>query len=74
MSSTSAAETLSLSAALAEAQWLQVMWRDLVFADVARPDWHLGSVPFSVILSSQCTLAEDVSSLSVVDAKCVFDT
>eukprot|EP00959_Pyramimonas_sp_CCMP1952_P461440 9481582-Pyramimonas_sp.AAC.1 len=33
-----AAETLALSAATAEAQWVQVLWRDSVFGDVPRPD------------------------------------
>lgn len=74
VASTSAAETLSLSAALAEAQWLSIMWRDLLFKDVQRPDWHLSQAPFSVVLSKDCTLHEGVSTLSVVDAKSIFDT
>eukprot|EP00959_Pyramimonas_sp_CCMP1952_P143552 3005104-Pyramimonas_sp.AAC.1 len=48
---TRAAETLSLPGALAEAQWLQAFWGDLIFAHVCCPDWHLGSAPFSVVLS-----------------------
>ena len=75
VSSTSATETLGLSAALAEAQWLRITWRDLLFNDIGRPDWHLEQAPFFVASSSHCSLAEDVSSfLSVVDAKCVLET
>eukprot|EP00959_Pyramimonas_sp_CCMP1952_P420388 8805564-Pyramimonas_sp.AAC.1 len=50
------------------------MWRDLLFNDVCKPDWHLSQAPFSVVLSRDCTLSEGVSSLSVVDAKSMFDT
>ncbi len=42
VASTVTAETLSSSGAIAEAQWLQVLWRDLMFGDVARPDTHHG--------------------------------
>ena len=74
VASTGAAETLSLSSAVAEAQWLQVMWRDMIFNDVSKPNWHCGQSPFSVVLSKDCTLSEGVSSVSVVDAKSIFDT
>ncbi|CAK0887845.1 unnamed protein product, partial [Prorocentrum cordatum] len=56
------------------AQWLSILWRDLVFGDVSRPDWHLSQFPFSVVLSRDCTLSEGVETLSVVDAKSIFDT
>ena len=71
---TGAAEASSPSAAVAEAQWLQVLWRDLMFHDVAKPDWHSGQAPFTIVLSKDCELADSASSLSVVDAKSVFDT
>ncbi|CAK0897325.1 unnamed protein product, partial [Prorocentrum cordatum] len=73
-SSTVAAETLALSGATAEAQWLQVLWRDSVFGDVPRPEWFRAKAPFSVMLSSQCQLSEAAQGLAVVDAKSVFDT
>ena len=74
VSSTVAAETLSLSAALAEAQWLQVLFRDAVFQDVSVPNWQVTSGPFTAVLSSGCHLAEASDTVSVVDAKSVFDT
>eukprot|EP00959_Pyramimonas_sp_CCMP1952_P351961 7374103-Pyramimonas_sp.AAC.1 len=49
ISSTVAAETLALSGAIAEAQWLQLLWRDAVFGDVSCPNWNLGASPFSVV-------------------------
>ncbi|CAK0845103.1 unnamed protein product [Prorocentrum cordatum] len=74
VASTGAAETLSLSSAVAEAQWLQAAWRDLMFHDVQVPDWASSQSPFSVVLSKDCVLAQDVSTVSVVDAKSIFDT
>ena len=68
-----AAETLALSGATAEAQWLQVPWRDTVFSDVPRPEWYRAQSHFSVVLSSQCQLSEAAQGLAVVDAKSVFD-
>ncbi|CAK0824464.1 unnamed protein product, partial [Prorocentrum cordatum] len=62
------------SMSFATAQWLSILWRDLVFGDVSRPDWHLSQFPFSVVLSRDCTLSEGVETLSVVDAKSIFDT
>ncbi|CAK0903387.1 unnamed protein product, partial [Prorocentrum cordatum] len=74
ISSTVAAETLALSSAVAEAQYLQVLWRDAVFGDVQKPAWHLSAAPFSVVMSSSCELGSRAASLAVVDAKSVFDT
>ncbi|CAK0863956.1 unnamed protein product, partial [Prorocentrum cordatum] len=74
VASTVAAETLSLSSAVSEAQWLQVLWRDAVYGDVPRPDWHAVASPFAVVMSQECSLGEKASALSVVDAKSVFDT
>ena len=73
ISSTIAAETLSLSGALAEAQWMQILFRDCVFGDVRGPDWHLTTGPYSVVLSRDCELSQACESLAVVDAKSVFD-
>ncbi|CAK0871511.1 unnamed protein product, partial [Prorocentrum cordatum] len=74
VASTVAAETLFLSSAVAEAQWLQVLWRDSVHGDAPRPDWHQVAAPSSVILSRECSLGEKAEALSVVDAKSAFDT
>ena len=74
VASTVAAETLALSAAVAEAQWLQVLYRSLIFQDVVAPEWHLEAGPFSCVLSRDCELAQSMPTLSVVDAKSVFDT
>ncbi|CAK0848367.1 unnamed protein product, partial [Prorocentrum cordatum] len=74
ISSTVAAETLSLSGAIAEAQWLHVLWRDTVFGDVNRPSWNTSASPFSVVMSAGCSLHEQAAALCIVDAKSVFDT
>ena len=34
---------------MAEAQWLQILWRDLVFGDVQKPDWFQSQAPFTVV-------------------------
>ncbi len=73
IASTVAAETLSLSGAVAEAQWLQVLWRDLEFGDIPKPDWCNANSPFTVALAKECHLGEAASSISVVDAKSIFD-
>ena len=74
ISSTIAAETLSLSSALAEATWLQMLVRDLLYEDVIHPEWASRLAPFTSVMSSSCELSRVTSSVSVVDAKSVFDT
>ena len=73
VASTVAAETLALSAATAEAQWLPVLWRDAVFGDVENPGWHSSASPFTIVLARDCKLSEAASGLAIVDAKWVFD-
>eukprot|EP00959_Pyramimonas_sp_CCMP1952_P094138 1969291-Pyramimonas_sp.AAC.1 len=61
VSSTVAAETLALSGATGEAQWIQVLWRDAVFGDVPRPAWFDNRRPFTVMLASECQLGDAAS-------------
>ncbi len=37
-------------------------------------DWQVASGPFTAVISSECHLAEANATVSVVDAKTVFDT
>ena len=73
VSSTIAAETLLLSSALAEASWLQMILRDALWKDVLVPDWMDRLSPFTCAMASDSELSITSGSLSVVDAKSVFD-
>ena len=79
ISSTVAAETFSLSAALAGAQSLQVIVtvvnrRDAVCHYFSVPNWQVASSPFTAVISPQCHFAEASGTVSAVDAKSVLDT
>eukprot|EP00959_Pyramimonas_sp_CCMP1952_P211797 4432219-Pyramimonas_sp.AAC.1 len=52
VSSTLSAETLSLSAALAEGQWLWLVFRDALYRDVWGPEWWgtAAACPFAVAM------------------------
>ena len=76
VSSTLSAETLSLSGALAEGQWLWLVFRDALCGDVRGPEWwNSGTAcPFAVALADECSLAEASEGVAVVDAKSLIDT
>ncbi|CAK0863095.1 unnamed protein product [Prorocentrum cordatum] len=76
VSSTLSAETLSLSGALAEGQWLWLVFRDALYGDVRGPEWWNSgtSCPFAVALVDECAIAEASEGVAVVDAKSLFDT
>ena len=73
VASTLAGETLALSAALAEAEWIQVPLRDIVYGDVEVPDWRRSLAPLSAILRRECSLGGRLPQLHVVDAKSCYD-
>eukprot|EP00959_Pyramimonas_sp_CCMP1952_P242270 5063782-Pyramimonas_sp.AAC.1 len=54
--STLAGETQALSAAVAEVEFLQILYRDVVFQDVNVQDHRRGSGPFTTMLRSDCRL------------------
>ena len=74
VSSTLAGETLSLSGSLAELEWLQVMYRDIIHNDVDPTDWFKSTGPFAALLRDGSTLNNRQESTVIVDAKSVFDT
>ena len=41
VASTLAGETLALTQGVAELEWVQALFRDIVFSDVVAPDWDL---------------------------------
>ena len=73
VTSTMASETLSLSQCLGEVEWLQVMFRDLVYKDVDTKDYHKCITPFLTILPDRCKLNCRQTQCSVTDAKSLYD-
>ena len=74
VASTLAGETLALSASLAEIEWLQVLFRDVVYSDVDHANWGASTGPFGAILKTGSSLNARQDAAAVVDAKSVFDT
>ena len=74
VASTLAGETLALSASLAEIEWLQVLFRDVVYSDVDHANWAASTGPFGAILKTGSSLNARQDAAAVVDAKSVFDT
>ena len=74
VASTLAGETLALSASIAELEWLQILFRDVVYADVNHSRWQESCGPFAALVrdSSALSSARQDSAL-IVDAKSVFD-
>eukprot|EP00435_Cladocopium_sp_Y103_P073799 s91_g45.t1 len=73
VSSTLAGEALAFSQALGELEWLQIMFRDVVFGDVSRIDWQTSLSPFLAVTRKDCSLQETLQQCGVVDAKSLFD-
>ena len=71
--STLAGEALAKRQAVAEVEWLQIMYRDVVFGDVARTSWQNSLSPFVAVLRSSCCIRSHQPQAMVVDAKAVFD-
>ena len=74
VASTLAGETLSLTQGVAELEWMQTLFRDVVFNDVVAKGWDQRVHPYTIALTSQCDIAGRQGSLAVIDAKSVFDT
>ena len=73
--STLAGEIQSLSAALAEAEWLHILFYDVFQGSLLDDSWRSRIGPFASVLRKSCTL--DVvprDNSIVVDAKGIFDT
>ena len=58
VNSTLAGETIAMSAALADAEWAQVMIQDVLDQTVTVRDKTGGNLPFHVVFRSNCTLSE----------------
>ena len=56
VSSTLAGETLSFSQGLSEIEWLQVMFRDVIYGDVDRVDWTASIKPYLTVMKDECML------------------
>ena len=74
VSSTLAAEAVSFSMALAETEWLQVMFRDVTKGDVCRKDWRSSLLPYVAVLREDCALQARAPQCSITDAKSLYDS
>ena len=55
VSSPLAGEALSFSQALSEVEYMQIIFRDIVFGDVNRADWQSSLLPFLSVLRQDCS-------------------
>eukprot|EP00435_Cladocopium_sp_Y103_P028304 s1227_g7.t1 len=74
VSSTLAGEALAFSQALGELEWLQIMFRDVVFGDVSRHNWQESILPFVAVLRKDCELHDRLEQCTVTDAKSLYDS
>ena len=75
VSSTLAGEALSFSQALGEVEWLQVMFRDVIYNDVSRKDWRDTLCPFISLLREDCELNQGRQpQCGITDAKSLYDS
>ena len=73
VNSTLAGETIAMSAALADAEWAQIMIQDILDQTVTVRNTTGGTLPFQVVLRSNCTLSKRLPHDLSIDAKSVFD-
>ena len=73
VNSTLAGETIAMSAALADAEWAQIMIQDILDQTVTVRDKTGGNLPFQVVFRSSCTLSKRLPQDHSIDAKSVFD-
>ena len=73
VNSTLAGETIAMSTALADAEWAQIMIKDILYQTVTVRDTTGGNLPFHVVLRSNYTLSKRLLHDHSVDAKSVFD-
>ena len=72
VNSTLAGETIAMSAALAGAEWTQIMIQDILGRTVTVRDKTGGNLPFQVVLCSNCTFTKRLHHNHSIDAKSVF--
>eukprot|EP00959_Pyramimonas_sp_CCMP1952_P156567 3274361-Pyramimonas_sp.AAC.1 len=60
--------------AVAEVEYLQILYRDVVFQDVDIQHHHRCSGSFTTVLRSDCRLGSRKHQVHVVDAKSIYDT
>ena len=73
VNSTLAGETIAMSAALADAEWAQIVIQDILDQTVTVRDTTGGTLPFQVVLRNNCTLSKRLPHEHSIDAKSVFD-
>ena len=73
VTSTLASETLSFAQCLGEIEWMQVLYRDMVFGDVQAETWHKIVQPFTCLLRSGGALAGRQPQCGITDAKSLYD-
>ena len=73
VNSTFAGEMISMSSALADAEWAHVMLNDVRDQAVTTRDSTKATLPFQVALRSDCTLSKRVPHDHSIEAKSVFD-
>ena len=73
VNSTFAGETIAMFAALADAEWAQIMIQDILDQTVTVRDTTGGTLPFQVVLRNNCTLSKRLPHEHSIDAKSVFD-
>ena len=77
VASTLAGETLALSSALGEAEWLQILLLDVTRGNVVNERWRDNLGPFVALLKEQCEVLgppRPSDNVSIVDAKGIYDT
>ena len=73
VTSTLASETLAFSQCLGEIEWMQVLYRDVVYGDVNPEMWRNVVQPFSCLLRSGSELAGRQEQCGITDAKSLYD-
>eukprot|EP00959_Pyramimonas_sp_CCMP1952_P442458 9262491-Pyramimonas_sp.AAC.1 len=69
-----AGEVVALSSALAEAEWLQMLYWDIVDGSLLTENWRKHTGPFVSLLRQECALKKPPEgNVSIVDAKGIFD-
>ena len=63
----------AMSSALADAEWAQIMIKDVLDQEVTTRDSTKATLPFRVVLRSDCTLSKRLPHDHSIDANCVFD-
>ena len=74
VTSTMAGETLAMSQCIAEVEWLQIFFRDVVHNDVDTANWQRSLSPFVAMLPERCALSARQPQCQVTDAKSLYDS